>query len=305
LGASATFDERQKQEKEHEMTDQRVAKATRLLEQQIGGDLDFEKLADEVGLSRHRFHHVFVEQTGETRGNYVRRIRLDAAATRLRWTRERVGEIAIRVGYNSQPSFNKAFTQRYGVTPLQFRRDRERWPNDPTDSVVDKRVRIVEGEGFHCLAKRYVGAPCFVADYWQDFLAILPDGLGRSGQPMFLGLLRDDMRFTPPDRVRYDCCVTVHETFDETDMVARVPGLHRLTIPAAVCVSIRHRGYYAASASPGRRQSISHTYSVLFDEWMPNSRRTFAGEYAIEVYGVPHTRCAPGELECLILAPLM
>ncbi len=43
------------------MTGQRIAKATRMLEQQIGENPDFEKLADEVGLSRHRFHHLFVE----------------------------------------------------------------------------------------------------------------------------------------------------------------------------------------------------------------------------------------------------
>jgi AraC family transcriptional regulator len=285
--------------------DQRIAKATRLLEQQLSGEANFEIVADAVGLSHHRFHHLFVDVTGETPGDYLRRIRLDAAATRLRWTHEQVGQIATGVGYRSQPSFNKAFARRHGVTPLQFRRDRERWPNEPTESVADKRVRIVENEGFHCVAKRYVGAPCFVANYWEDFLATLPAGLTQPGQRVFLGLLRDDMRFTPPDQVRYDCCVTVSEAFDANELAAECPGLHHLTIPAGSSASIRHTGYYAASVSPGRHQSISHTYSVLFDDWMPTSRRTFVGDYAIEIYDVPHTRCAPEELDCIILAPLM
>jgi hypothetical protein len=68
--------------------------------------------------------------------------------------------------------------------------------------------------------------------------------------------------------------------------------------------SVRHNGYYTASVSPGRQQSISHTYSVLFDDWMPASRRIFAGDYAIEIFDIPHTRCAPEELDYIILAPL-
>jgi AraC family transcriptional regulator len=287
------------------MTDPRIAKATRLLEQQMATEVDFERIADGIGLSHHRFHHLFVEVTGQTPGNYLRRIRLDAAATRLRWSKEQVGLIATSVGYDSQPSFNKAFAQRYGVTPLQFRRDREIWPNQPTESVADKRVRLLDIDGFHCLAKRYVGAPCFVTSYWEDFFATTPAELTQPGRQVFLGLLRDDMRFTPPDQVRYDCCVTISETFDASDVIADYPHLYRLTIPSSVCASIHHKGYYAASVSPGRQQSISHTYSVLFDDWMPSSKRTFVGEYAIEVYEIPHTRCAPEDLDCTIVVPLM
>lgn len=285
--------------------DSRVGQALRLLEQNIDEEVDYATVASAIGLSVFHFHHLFMEQVGETPGGYRRRIRLDAAAMRLRWTRDKVGQIADSVGYASQPSFTQAFARRYGMTPLRFRRDRDRWPADPTDSVPDKRIRTLRSEGFRLLARRYVGAPCYVADYWGDFLSRLPEGLGRSGRHLFVGLLRDDMRFTPPEQVRYDCCLTVSDAFASPDVVAALPDLHAVTLPPGLCARMHYQGHYAADTSPGGAQSISHAYSHLFDDWMPTTRYTLGGDYAAELYAVPHTRCAPEALECTILVPLM
>ncbi len=265
--------------------------------------IDYAGIAAAISLSRSRFHHLFVGETGETPGNYLRRIRLDTAATRLRWTRESVGYIATAIGYDSQPSFTQAFQRRYGVSPLQFRKDNEIWPADPTDSVADKRVRLVESPGLRLLAKRYVGRPCFVPSYWQDFLASLPPALDDT-RHLFVGLLRDDMRFTPPERVRYDCCVAVSDSVARANTAALWPSLTPVELAPALCASLPYKGYYAASDAPGRVQSISHAYSHLLDTWIKESRYTFAGDYAAEIYAVPHTRCAVQDLECTILVPL-
>lgn len=284
--------------------DRRISQATRMLELLMGEEVDYEQVAAAIGLSLYRFHHLFVEQTGEPPGEYLRRIRLDAAATRLRWTRERVGRIAGAVGYASQPSFNKAFERRYGMRPLQFRKDRERFPNGPTDSVLDKRVRLVESPGFRLLAKRYVGAPCFVPDYWADFLTALPEGLGSQAQHLFVGIMRDDMRFTPPEKVRYDCCVTVSEAFSGPEISKLWPELSLITLEPTLCASMRYQGYYAASDNP-EAQSISYAFGYLLDCWMTESRYAFAGDYVAEIYTTPHTRCEPQDLDCTILVPVV
>jgi AraC family transcriptional regulator len=281
--------------------DRRISQATRMLEQLMGEDIDYERVAAAVGLSLYRFHHLFVEEVGETPGEYLRRIRLETAAQRLRWTGERVGRIAAAVGYASQSSFNQVFERRFGLTPTRFRRDRERFPEQPTESIRDKQVRLVQSPGFYLLAKRYVGAPCFVPSYWSDFLSELPDVLNRQDQRLFVGVLRDDMRFTPPDQVRYDCCVTVGKAFESTEIASLWPQLSRIELEPGLCASMRYNGYYAASDAPGRSQSISHAYSHLLDTWMTQGRYMLAGNYAAEVYAVPHTRDAPQDLKCTIL----
>lgn len=281
--------------------DSRIIQAMRLLERDIAGRPDYRAIAHAIGLSHHHFYHLFADETGETPGDYLRRIRLEAAAERLRWTRERVGDIATSVGYASQPSFNKAFERRFGMRPVAFRRDRVRFPSEPTASVPDKQVRMIDSAGLRLLARRYVGAPCFVPDYWANFLTTLPEELSAPGAHLYVGILRDDMRFTPPEQCRYDCCIAIGETIADTDIGEAWSELSPVMLTPGLCATIRYCGYYAASDAPDEGQSISHAYSYLLDTWLTQSRYTFVGDYAAEVYAVPPSRCAPQDLECTIM----
>lgn len=282
--------------------DPRIRHAMRLLEQAIGQDVDYGRIAAAIGLSLYRFHHLFAEQAGETPGEYLRRIRLDAAATRLRWTRERVGEIAASLDYASQSSFNKAFEKRYGMTPMRFRHAREQWPDGPEEKAATTKVRLRPSAGFRLLGRRYTGLPCYVPEYWQDFVSRLPDGLGHAGAHLFVGLLRDDMRFVPPDQVRYDCCVTVSEAFGGDEISAIWPDLFPLALPAARYASVDYRGYYLAASSPSGTQHIGDTYFWLLDTWLANSRYRLGGDYVAELHMTPPV---PGqEAACTILLPI-
>lgn len=282
--------------------DKRIVEAMRLLEQHIAERPDYRAIAAAVDLSPNHFHYLFANQTGETAGDYLRRIRLTAAANRLRWSNDTVSRVAASVGYTSQPSFTQAFVRRYRMTPARFRHDRERWPNEPTDDVIDKRVSLTESDTLHCLAKRYHGPTCNVPLHWADFLASLPKGLDQPGQRLFIGLLYDDIRFTQPELVRYDCCVTVNEAFDEADVAALWPGLRRIDTRPGLYASILHHGYYAAD--PEGQRSVASTYSMVLDNWLANSSYAIAGECAVEIYPTPHSRCDPANLECTILVPI-
>lgn len=189
--------------------DERVVRAMTMLEQRLSEEIDHAAVAAAVGLSRYRFHHLFLENTGETPGGFLRRIRLDLAAMRLRWTRDTAGKIAHTLGYTSQTAFNRAFVTRFGATPARFRRDFVRVPGATAAGTVDRRVTLRESDGLSCLAKRYLGPYTSVPDHWADFVDRLPEALKASGHALFLGLTYDDPRFTPDDQIRYDCCVTI------------------------------------------------------------------------------------------------
>ena len=79
--------------------DERIVRAMRMIESGMAGGVDFSLVADTSDLSTSHFHQIFLEETGFTPGAYLRRIRLDAAALRLRWTTESVGKIALGLGY--------------------------------------------------------------------------------------------------------------------------------------------------------------------------------------------------------------
>lgn len=275
--------------------DERIVRAMLILEQRIGEEVDHGAVAAAVGLSRHRFHHLFLEESGETPGGYLRRIRLDLAAMRLRWTRETVGEVAHGLGYASQTSFNRAFVARFGTTPSRFRRDFVRWPNAPIDGIANRRVGLRESDGLSCMVRRYLGPLSDVPDKWTDFLKRLPKELKIPGRSLFLGCTYDDPRFTPADQIRYDCCVTIGQTAGTA--VPVVHGLHHMVTRPGLYAAVEHKGPY----HPG----IGSSYSLILDNWVANNPRyTMADEPAIEVYAIPPGQCEPEDLACTILVPL-
>ncbi len=94
----------------------------RYIDKHAAHPLQVADLARLSGLSAARFHARFLQQTGQTPMDYVRDRRLQLAMQLLRDTSLAVGEVAQRVGYNSQSAFTAALARRYGSTPRQLRR---------------------------------------------------------------------------------------------------------------------------------------------------------------------------------------
>ncbi len=80
-----------------------------------------EQLAEVAGFSVPHFHRVFSAQVGESAASYVRRFRLERAARKLRMGAVDITEVALAAGYETHAAFSKAFKQRFGLTPSEFR----------------------------------------------------------------------------------------------------------------------------------------------------------------------------------------
>jgi AraC family transcriptional regulator len=65
---------------------------------------------------------VFRHQTGCTVGEYVRRLRLEFACGRVSSSNESLCEIALAAGFTDQSHFTRAFKNRFGITPGEYRR---------------------------------------------------------------------------------------------------------------------------------------------------------------------------------------
>jgi transcriptional regulator GlxA family with amidase domain len=78
-------------------------------------------LATEVGISRSVLAERFRQYLSETPIAYLTRWRLQLGAQMLKSTSQGVGQIAAEVGYESEPSFNRAFKREFGLPPARFR----------------------------------------------------------------------------------------------------------------------------------------------------------------------------------------
>ena len=98
-----------------------IDEVMRYIRAHIGEPLDREQLADVAGFSVPHFHRIFTAHVGESAISYVRRIRLERAARKLRMGAVDITEVALAAGYDSHAAFSKAFKQQFGLSPSEFR----------------------------------------------------------------------------------------------------------------------------------------------------------------------------------------
>ncbi len=81
-----------------------------------------KEMADRFGISESSFKLYVKGILGESYLSYFRRKRMEKAADLLTSTNMKVIEVANAVGYENQGKFASVFAQKYGSTPLEFRR---------------------------------------------------------------------------------------------------------------------------------------------------------------------------------------
>jgi AraC-like DNA-binding protein len=85
-------------------------------------------LARHVAMSRTTFAARFRELVGEPPQHYFTRLRISAAAMRLRSSRDKLGTVAADAGYRSIAAFLRSFKRHIGTTPGEYRDSRYCWP---------------------------------------------------------------------------------------------------------------------------------------------------------------------------------
>ena len=98
-----------------------IEEVMRYIRTHIGDPLDRETLAAVAGFSVPHFHRVFTMHVGESAISYVRRLRLERAARKLRMGAVDITEVALAAGYDTHAAFGKAFKQHFGLSLCEFR----------------------------------------------------------------------------------------------------------------------------------------------------------------------------------------
>ncbi|MBJ6764834.1 AraC family transcriptional regulator [Myxococcaceae bacterium JPH2] len=81
-----------------------------------------DALADLAAMSRATYARHFKARANMTMWEFLTLVRMTLACEHLRHSRDNVGEIGERVGYQSEAAFGKTFKQKLGMTPAQYRR---------------------------------------------------------------------------------------------------------------------------------------------------------------------------------------
>ena len=288
-----------------QLYEERLLRVLVYIQQHLDDKLSLETLAELAHFSPYHFHRVFRGMVGESLQEHIRRLRLERAAMRLKYADQAVVRIALEAGYETHEAFSRAFRSLLGCSPSQFRSDSRRridgpgihyqLPGTPMSFEIKTgdlkmEVSIETLEPMYVAFVRHVGPYHEVGRAWDAVCM----HLGKEGllgaDARFIGVCYDDPEVTPPDKIRYDACVTVDSDF-------KAEG--------AVGVQILAGGNYARVIHEGPYERLNETYAWLFGQWLPQTSYDLRSEPSLEFYLNDPNNTEPDDLLTDIYAPIV
>ncbi|NUP04484.1 MAG: AraC family transcriptional regulator [Polyangiaceae bacterium] len=256
----------------------RIVRVTDYIQTHLDEELAPEHLAGIAEFSLHHFHRVFRGITGESVMGYVRRLRLERAAQRLKFGGESVTDVAMASGYGSHEAFTRAFTSQFGTAPSAYReRERTSFEGDPSFFLREESER-------HCLSMRHTGSYLECGPVWAQ-LERVAAGAGLMRHVLASSALcYDDPDVTRSEHLRYDACLVM--PMASWPMVLPA-GCTQRTIPA---------GRYAVAVHRGSFDTLLDTYVKLMGHYLPTRGVELVDEPVVETYLTDPARTAPQDL---------
>lgn len=252
---------------------ERVLRSLVEIERDVSRPLSLDEMAREAFLSPFHFHRVFSALVGEGPAEYQRRLRLERAAHDLAMSDETIHKISRRAGYARQESFTRAFRSRFGATPSAFRAEqRGKWKRPLPGEARHGRVEVMPP--LRVAFIRHVG-PYEGVPAQFDRLARWASATGnmRDVAPLFLGMAHDNPALTPPEKLRFDCCIAIGAGVRRGDGDIGVASV----LGARYAIAV-HRGSFATLAT---------TYRWLALDYLPGEHLVLRRAPAVEIYLTP------------------
>lgn len=101
--------------------DKEISASQFTLEKECSKKINFDKLAESVGLARRTFERRFKAATGDTPNLYLQRVRVERAKKMLEEEEMTFEEISYQLGYEDIGFFRKTFIKHTGLRPKQYK----------------------------------------------------------------------------------------------------------------------------------------------------------------------------------------
>ena len=196
----------------------------------LRADLSLDVLARVASFSPYHFHRIFKSVVGQTLSAFIRRVRLQTAASQLIYNpKKSITRIAIDCGFSSPSSFARDFRQMYGMSGSQFRsggqasvdqvrealsqQGVELYPNtDPTNerTPMEISIEVMTLPELHVAYIRHVGRYDRIGESFGRLMQWAgPRGLLRFPETQMLAIYHEGPDMTPVEQLRSDACITV------------------------------------------------------------------------------------------------
>ena len=264
---------------------ERMNAAINYIEENLAGEIDFNKTAEKAACSTFHFQRVFFAINGLTPAEYARRRKLTLAATELSSSNAKVIDIATKYGYDSPNAFARAFRKLHGITPQAAREPGVTLTAFPRISFHialkggnDMDYKIIQKPAFDVIGRarkftnvngeNLIKIPQFWEEFTQtdDFKVLLNLNQGKCGPitgGQNLGVC------VPGETIEVFTYAIAVEKPEEANTV----GFDIIHIPAATW------GLFETTLD-----DISKCWRQIFEEWLPSTGYEYAAKPDLEVY---------------------
>lgn len=241
----------------------------------IGEPIQVDEIAAYCHFSKHHLSRLFKAETGEGIYEFVKRLKIEQSAFRLKVEPDRsITTISGSYGYSSS-NYSTAFKQHYDVSPVHFRRTiLERSRTNPIfnntlpdwESFADcqRKITIEQLPDYYVVYDRHKGSYKSLSEHWCEFLE--KHKAYRTEETLLMECTYDDPVITDTDSCLYDLYMTVPED-----------------APLSPTCYLKG-GKFAIYHFKGRVDQIYHGIQVMFNVWLPQSGCILDERYGFEIY---------------------
>ena len=269
---------------------QRINKVVAYINNHLDETLDLKTLANEVALSDFHFHRIFKALKGEAIGGYITRLRLEATARLLRYTALTIEEIAFNIGYETPASLSKAFKKQYGISPTEYRTNKDTYIMkkeiiNPDLALKTPKIVTLEPKNliYVALTGAY-GSFDYGKAYEQLWAVIKAQKLFTKGIESIC-ISYDDPKITEGSLQRSDVCLAIHKPATPQEEVSCK------TLAGGKYAVFFYQGSYENLSQvydTAVRWVIDHQYTLreepFFEKYLNDARRTPKEKLKTEIY---------------------
>ena len=258
---------------------ERLNEAIRYIEENLTGEIEYEKLGKIACCSAYHFQRMFAYIAGMPLSEYIRKRKMSLAAVDLQGSDAKIIDVAAKYGYTSPTAFNRAFQSVHGVNPSSVKSEGIAIKSFPpitikitVKGVEEMNYRIETKEAF-----RIAGVSALMDKEMENNFAVVPQMWQSAVENGTLQELSKIMNGTPTGLLGVSVC-NDQEDWKYFIAVASKNGgdmFENYMVPAST---------WAIFPGTGTNQSVQELERRIFTEWFPTSGYEYGNAPDIEVY---------------------
>lgn len=238
-------------------------------------EITIEDVANHCHFSKYYFSRVFKAETGESIYAFIKRLKMEQSAFRLKIEKEKsITDIGFDYGY-SPSNYSSVFKKHHCISPMNFRKGinisnihhpfyTNKLIRFKSFEEYDEHISIQVLDDFLVIYERYIGNYIDLEKNWYDFTEKYKNYIRED--TLLIERSYDDPSITSIEQCLYDICITVDKNCF-LDNVTTIQG-----------------GKFAIYRFEGLIQEIFAAYQGIFNVWLVGSGYEMDERYGLDIY---------------------